>query len=35
MDENKKLIITPKTRVGELLDFYPELEPVLMGLSRI
>ena len=33
MVENKKLIITPKTRVGELLDFYPELEPVLMGLS--
>jgi len=29
----QKLIITPKTRVGELLDFYPELEPVLMELS--
>ena len=29
----QKLIITPKTRVGELLDTYPELEPVLMELS--
>jgi len=33
MSGNQKLIITPKTRVGELLDFYPELEPVLMELS--
>ena len=33
MSENNKLIITPKTRVGELLDAYPELEPILMGLS--
>lgn len=33
MPENNKLIITPKTRVGELLDSYPELEPVLMELS--
>ena len=33
MPENKKLIISPKTRVGELLDAYPELEPVLMELS--
>jgi hypothetical protein len=28
-----ELIISPKTRVGELLDTYPELEPVLMGMS--
>jgi hypothetical protein len=28
-----KIIITPKTRVGELLDSYPELESVLMGMS--
>jgi hypothetical protein len=27
------LLITPKTRVGELLDAYPELEPVLMDLA--
>ena len=33
MSENQKLIITPKTRVGELLDTYPDLEPVLLGLS--
>ena len=33
MSESQKLIITPKTRVGELLDTYPELEPVLMELS--
>ncbi len=33
MAENQKLIITPKTRVGELLDTYPELEPVLLELS--
>ena len=33
MTENKKLIISPKTRLGELLDTYPELEPVLMALS--
>ncbi|MCK5067182.1 MAG: DUF1858 domain-containing protein, partial [Bacteroidales bacterium] len=33
MSENKKLIITPKTRVGELLDSFPELEPVLLELS--
>ena len=30
---NKNLLITPKTRVGELLDSYPELEQVLMELS--
>ena len=29
---NKKLIITPKTKVGELLDEYPELEDVLIDL---
>lgn len=28
-----KIIISPKTKVGELLDTYPELEPVLMGMS--
>ena len=28
-----KLIISPKTKVGELLDVYPELEPVLMSMS--
>jgi hypothetical protein len=33
MTENHLLIITPKTRVGELLDTYPELESVLLELS--
>ncbi|MCP4310925.1 MAG: DUF1858 domain-containing protein, partial [Bacteroidetes bacterium] len=33
MSTNQNLLITPKTRVGELLDAYPELEQVLMGLS--
>ncbi|MEN8226618.1 MAG: DUF1858 domain-containing protein [Bacteroidota bacterium] len=33
MSGNKTLIITPKTRVGELLDVYPQLEPVLMDLA--
>ena len=33
MSGNKALIITPKTRVGELLEAYPHLEPVLMELS--
>jgi len=28
-----KIIISPKTRVGELLDSYPELESVLMKMS--
>lgn len=32
MAENK-LIISPKTKVGELLRVYPELEPVLISLS--
>lgn len=32
MNKNE-LLITPKTKVGELLDTYPELEPVLMGLA--
>ena len=32
MIENK-LIITPQTKVGELLDAYPELEKVLFELS--
>ena len=33
MTDNNKLFITPKTRVAELLEAYPELEPVLMELS--
>ena len=33
MADKKDLLITPKTKVGELLDAYPELEPVLMGLA--
>lgn len=28
-----KLVITPKTKVGELLEAYPGLEPVLMEMS--
>ena len=28
-----KITISPKTKVGELLDAYPELEPVLMAMS--
>jgi hypothetical protein len=27
------IAISPKTKVGELLDAYPELEPVLMAMS--
>jgi hypothetical protein len=30
-----KLIITPKTRVGEMLDAYPALEEVLLGISPV
>ena len=33
MGKQQALLITPKTRVGELLDTYPELEPVLMDLA--
>lgn len=33
MSSDPKLLITPKTRVGELLDAYPQLEPVLMELA--
>ena len=33
MAENDALLITPKTRVGELLDTYPQLEPVLLKLA--
>ncbi len=29
----EKLIITPKTKVGEVLDAYPQLEAVLLELS--
>jgi hypothetical protein len=28
-----KLIISPRTKVGELLENYPELEPVLINMS--
>jgi len=31
--DSSKIIISPKTKVGELLDHYPELEKVLIGLS--
>ena len=30
---NSKIIISPKTKVGELLDAFPELENVLMAMS--
>ena len=33
MSKGKDLLITPKTKVGELLDIYPQLEEVLTGLS--
>ncbi len=33
MSERKQLAITPKTRVGELLEIYPSLEPVLIELA--
>ena len=33
MGKPQALLITPKTRVGELLDTYPELEDVLMELA--
>jgi hypothetical protein len=38
MEKNKimkrnELIITPRTKVGEMLDTYPELENVLMNMS--
>jgi hypothetical protein len=33
MGKQQALLITPKTRVGELLDTYPALEPVLMDLA--
>jgi hypothetical protein len=29
------LIISPKTKIGELLDAYPQLEPVLLSLSPV
>jgi hypothetical protein len=31
--DNPKLIITPKTRVGEFLEAYPELEDLLMSMA--
>jgi len=33
MDKPQEILISPKTRVGELLDVYPELEPILMKLA--
>jgi hypothetical protein len=33
MGKKQALLITPKTRVGELLETYPELEPILMELA--
>ena len=33
MSDQKQLAITPKTRVGELLETYPALEPVLIELA--
>ncbi len=30
---NEPLAITPKTKIGELLDHFPKLEPVLLQLS--
>jgi hypothetical protein len=32
---DKKLIISPKTKIGELIESYPELENVLMSLSPL
>ena len=31
--KNSKFTISPKTKVGELLDAYPELEQLLMAMS--
>ncbi|HRY31987.1 MAG TPA: DUF1858 domain-containing protein [Bacteroidales bacterium] len=31
--QSENIEITPKTRIGELLEHYPGLEPVLTGLS--
>lgn len=33
MDKTEKMAITPDTKLGSLLDGFPELEPVLMALS--
>jgi hypothetical protein len=30
---DKNLVITPKTKVGELLDNYPQLEPLLIEMA--
>jgi len=35
MGKQPALLITPKTRVGELLDTYPALEPILMDLAPV
>jgi hypothetical protein len=32
---NSKFFISPRTKVGELLDAYPELEQVLMAMSPV
>jgi hypothetical protein len=31
--KESKITISPKTKVGELLDAYPDVEPVLMAMS--
>ena len=31
--KESKITISPRTKVGELLDAFPELEPVLMAMS--
>jgi hypothetical protein len=33
MTGTTRLTISPKTRIGELLDAYPQLEPILLSLS--
>ena len=33
MPENNVLLITPQTRVGELLETYPHLEPLLLEIA--
>lgn len=35
MGKQHALLITPKTRVGDLLEVYPSLEPVLMDLAPV
>ena len=33
MEENSVLLITPQTRIGELLETYPHLEPLLLEIA--